>query len=202
LASPNYETRRFIALAELGNLAPVIWEYLDDKFVTSNPEKYSLGKLSFYYGTGKKGGAKIERTKIVDLQSYNGKKISEVQTLWGDSLVDFHHKILLDTYKEKTKLALFDASRWFHQNGSRADQYYDLFLSFFIRDGLLFENFLLDGAEYEFTEKVFFPAFRRAQNLFGVKPLIVALEPTDIEGDEFWRSYPPEIRQLLPPLSV
>jgi len=185
LASPNYEMRRFIALAELGDFKPVVWEYLEDKYVTSNPEKYSLGKMSFFHGTGKKGGAKITREKIVDLQYYNGKKISEVKTFWNEP------------FTNKIDLSLFDASKWFKSNGERAENYYDFFLCLFIRDAILFENFLTNGHELEFTKRVFLPSFKRVKKALGVKPLIIALDPTEVEGDEFWRCYPPETEGLI-----
>lgn len=197
LASPNYEMRRFIALAELGNFKPVVWEYLDDKYVTSNPEKYSLGKMSFYHGTGKKGGTKITRTKVVDLQHYNGKKISEVKTLWGEPLSEFHHELVSNALGNKIDLALFDASKWFKSNGKSANNYYDFFLSLFIQDAILFENFLTEGPEHEFTEQVFLPSFQRVKKALDVKPLIISLDPTEVEGNEFWRCYPPETEGLI-----
>ena len=42
IATPNYETKRFIALAKENNLCPVIFEYHNDKFTSNNEFKHSL----------------------------------------------------------------------------------------------------------------------------------------------------------------
>ena len=60
----------------------------------------------------------------------------------------------------------------------------------FLQDGVLFENFLMDGKEQKFTEEVILPAILEIEAECGYKPLIVALEPTGIEGDHFWLSHP------------
>lgn len=197
LASPNYEMSRFLALAELGDFTPVVWEYLDDKYVTLNSEKYSLGKMSFYHGINKQGTLVVTKLKIVDFPKYDGKKISDVKTIWGETLADFHHSLLPQLYEGKVNYALFDASKWFQESGNNANHYYDYFLSLFIRNALLFENFLIDGTERQFTERVVIPAFERVYNRFKVKPLIIALDPTEVEGDHFWRCYPPTLEPLV-----
>ena len=48
-----------------------------------------------------------------------------------------------------------------------------------------------------FTKTVFLPAFIAVYKEFGVKPLIVALEPTEIETDIFWMSHPYPHKRLL-----
>jgi hypothetical protein len=63
--------------------------------------------------------------------------------------------------------------------------------------GILFENFMLDDDEIEFTKKIVVPAFETIEKIFGVKPLIVALNPTEIEGSDFWNSYPYQIEDVL-----
>jgi hypothetical protein len=49
---------------------------------------------------------------------------------------------------------------------------------------VLFESFRTEGSDRELTEQVFLPAFHRATERFGVKPLIVALEP--VSGPLDW----------------
>ena len=51
---------------------------------------------------------------------------------------------------------------------------------------------MLDVKELSFTKEVFLPAFIEVIRITGVKPLIVALSPTDIEGDNFWMCHPHE----------
>ncbi len=191
LATPNYETRRFISLIDaIDELEPVFWEYHDDKFTSNNECKHALGKLSFHHGRGKKGGHKIDRLNIIDFNTFNGKKIKDIKTLWGESFIDFHHNLFAKTYRQADTDSFFDASEWFLQSGGNAKEYYKLFLCLFVQNGILFENFMLDQKEIEFTKNVFLPAFIEVWEKTGEKPLIVALAPTDIEGDHFWMCHP------------
>lgn len=194
LATPNYEIKRFINIIDvISGIHPIIWEYHSDKFTSNNECKHALGKMHFYGGKGKLGGAKIETLNIIDFNTYNGKKINEVKTLWGQSLVDHHHELLdLEYVNHEIKpYHLFDSSDWFSKSGGSAKEYYKNFLTLFVQNGILFENFMLDQKEMAFTRDVFLPAFIEVIRQTGHKPLIVALEPTDIEGDKFWLCYPP-----------
>lgn len=189
LVTGNYEIRRFVSIIDPLRLQPVFWEYYDDKFTSNNEWKHSLGKLHFYGGLGKKGGAKINALKVIDFNSYNGKRINEVRTLWDEPLVDFHHRFLRERFREVDE-AFFDASEWFAANGKTASNYYQSFMALFVKHAILFENFMLDEKEFEFTKEIFLPAFIAAWKASGVKPLIVSLEPTDIEDDKFWICHP------------
>jgi len=192
LATPNHESRRFVSLVDaIDEFIPMFFEYLDDKFTDNNDWKYYLGKLPFFHGIGKKGGEKITRSNIIDFNISRGKKINEVKTLWGQSLIDFHHNFFDESYKEKNKdVVFFDASEWFSKSGGNAKDYYKNFLALFISHGILFENFMLDHKELKFTKEIFLPAFIQVLNDVGKKPLIVALEPTEVESDLFWFCHP------------
>ncbi|HEY9480806.1 MAG TPA: hypothetical protein VIR98_01065 [Candidatus Paceibacterota bacterium] len=191
VTTPNYELRRFVSIADaVCGLQPLFWEYRKDKFTSNNDVKKALGKLSFFFGKGKKGGSKIERLNVIDFNSYNGKKIDEVKTLWGQPLVDFHRELFENTYPKLDTAVFYDASDWFATSGGAAKGYYENFLSLFVKHAVLFENFMLDMKEVGFTREIFLPAFLRIMKATGVKPLIVALEPTDIEGEEFWMCHP------------
>ncbi len=189
LVTPNYEVLRFVSIADGMDLDPLFFEYTEDKFVTENEWKYSLGCQSFYMGHGKKGGIKLKNLKVIDFNASNGKKISEVKTLWSQTLPDFHHELFLTRFPNFGK-NLFDGSSWYKDNGGNAKGYYKPFLSLFIKHGILFENFLLDYKELSFTKEVFLPAFLEIAEETGLKPLIVALEPTEIEEDIFWLCHP------------
>jgi hypothetical protein len=58
---------------------------------------------------------------------------------------------------------------------------------------VLLESFRTEGSERELTERVFQPAWQRALERFGVKPLIVALEPVSGPLDLYGYSYPAEV---------
>ncbi len=191
IVTPNYEVIRFLSIADGFEMEPVIFEYKDDKFVTENEWKYHLGKLHFYFGFGRNGGVKLKHAKIINFNECNGKKLSDIKTVWGQALIDFHHEMFLSRFP-KLEGSLYDASHWYKMNGGCAKEYYKMFFYLFIKHGILFENFLLDAEEEEFSRHIFLPALIETRERTGVKPLIVALEPTDIEGDVFWMCHPPE----------
>jgi hypothetical protein len=77
------------------------------------------------------------------------------------------------------------------------DAFYDAYLSLCIRDCVLLESFRTEGCDRELSEQVFLPAWQRAVERFGVKPLIVALEPVSGPLDLFWYSYPAEVLPMV-----
>ncbi len=192
IITPNYEIRRFLHIAEMvDSFKPLIGEYATDKFVPSNKSKRFLGKITFYKGRDKNGCIKTEKIDLIDFDEAKNKQISKVKTLWGENLVDFHHDLFFKTYKKLGKEDTFNVSSWYHNHGPGADKYYFYLLLLFIRHGLMFENFILeDKYEKEFIKNIFLPAFIKVMQITGKKPLIVALEPTEVEGDKFWLCYP------------
>lgn len=192
--TPNFELHRFISAADALDLTPVFGEYEQNKFTSNNLSKYYLGKIGFHFGFGKNHGPKIKYKKVIDFNQSNGKPLSLVTTSWGQGLMDFHRELFLLKYPQFTRECFFDISEWLAKNGSNAKKFYDNFLTLFIRHGVLFENFMLEE-ELNFTKECFLPAFFKVWKDFGKKPLIIALAPTEIEGDLFWFHYPPEILQ-------
>lgn len=192
LTTPNHEISRFTNIVDaISNMEPLFCEYVDDKFTDNNPWKYILGKMTFYRGREEGGGRKTETLRVIDFDKFRGHKISEIMTLWGQSLVDFHHELFNEIYEGKIPVNSFlDFSEWYSKCGGRPKMYYEHMLKIFLRDAILFENFHLDSKEIAFTKEIFLPALLKVRNEFGYKPLIVALEPTEIEGKEFWTHYP------------
>jgi hypothetical protein len=199
LVTPNYEVRRFLSIVDVvGELEPFFWEYHDDKFTSNNSMKYALGKMGFYSGKGKKGGTKMKYQKILDFISADGKKISEVKTLWGQPLTEFHRELFEKTYRPIDPQRFIDVSEYVASLGGAAKDYYKILLLLFVRHAILFENFMLEeSSERSFTKDVFLPAFLEVERITGYKPLVVALEPTDIEGDDFWESHPAESHEHI-----
>ena len=197
IATLNYEIRRFIIAADgLEVLHPIIFEYTEDKFTNRNEWKYSLGRISLHKGTNKKGEQMYECKNVIDFNSSNNKPIHTVNTHWNQSLVDFHHEIFEGGFLS-LKNNVFDLSKWLHKFGPTAKEYYKPFLTLFLKNGILFENFLLGGKEVAFTKEIILPALLEIQEETGLKPLIVALEPTDIEGDGFWLAHPYVQKKML-----
>lgn len=186
VATPNIETSRFIMIADGLDMKPIVLEYHQDKFTSNNIWKRYLAKLAFYEGIGKKGGAKIFYKNIIDFNTYDGERLIDINTLWGENLINFHHRLFFENYKHIDSENFFEASEWFRLGGLNASDYYYQFLALFISNGILLENFALDNEEYHFTKNVFLPNFKKITDYFGIKPIIVALSPTDIEDAEFW----------------
>jgi hypothetical protein len=196
IATPNYEIRSFIDIAKMAGLRPLILEYTSDIFFSMNKWKYSLAKLAFYKGTDKNKRIQIEYKNIIDFNVSNGKPLSDIKTYWGQSLVDFHHEFFLKHFT-KHKDDVFDLSDWLKKNGKCSKEYYKVFLSLFLKNAILFENFVLDGQELMFTKNVILPALMDIIKKTGLKPLIVALEPTTVENDLFWLCHPIEDKDYV-----
>lgn len=197
VATSNFEINRFAMVADaFPDFQPLILEYLDDKFNDRNESKYHLGKLRFHKGLNKKGEALFESVGIINFNESNNKPISSLKTHWGESFVDFHHHLFLESFPQ-LKGQHFDLSDWLHQIGPNAKQYYKSFFTLFLRDAILFENFMPEGKEFNFTREVILPALLEIHEETGVKPLVVALEPTEIEGDSFWDSHPFYLKKIV-----
>lgn len=196
LATPNFDTRRFINLVKEFNLKPFFSEYYNDKFTSNNKFKHSLGQIHICNGMHKNGEDKLEKMTIVNFNKYNGKKIKDVLTLWGESLIDFHKRIF-EVYYPQNDFLFYDASEWLKRNGGKAEDYYEKDLLLYICHGILFENFLLTGVGNGFTKKVFLPAFEKVKKLTGMKPLIIPLSLLDMEDDTHWYSYDKKIESYI-----
>ncbi|MGQ0659084.1 MAG: hypothetical protein ACT4NU_13530 [Chromatiales bacterium] len=197
IGTPNHEMQRFLELTAAHDLLPIIWEYHADKFMPRNPMKYAWGRLGFFSGLGRNGGVKLDYINVIDFNKANGLALRDVRTLWGQSLVELHHDLLLEEYPGFAEAGLYDGSRWFAEHGGAARNYYRAFLALFLRHAILFETFLLHGDELQFLREIFLPAFYDVYSTFGVKPLITPIEPEDSEGDRYWQLYPGHIRQYL-----
>ncbi len=199
VATPNQESIRFISIAKEHDLYPVFFEYHDDKFTSNNEFKHSLGQLHIPQKNNKKNESNIERITIVDFNIYNGKKLKDVKTLWSEPLVEFHRKLFAAHDYKDDDINLYDASVWFKKNGGKAIDYYTNLLLMFTCYGVFFENFLTSkNSEGDFTENIVLPAIENVMNLVGIKPLIVPLEPIDLETEPFWVHHFPKIRAMLP----
>ncbi len=192
--SPNFELINFLESVKSIGIDPVGFEYLSDKFVTKNEDKYYLGKMVFYEGLGKKGGRKISSVKAVDFDFFDGKKISDVKIISGTSLVNFHHSIVSSILGSENRI---DMSEYYARNGGQASRYYRYILSIFICHGVLFENFLLSGFYSDLTKNILLPTYRSIVADFGVRPLIVRLVPAETEEDVYWRYYPEEYKTVV-----
>ena len=199
IATPNNESRRFISIAKDNDLFPVFFEYYEDKFSSRNEFKHSLGQLHILQKVGKKNESVVERITIMDFNKHGSKKLGEVKTLWDEPLVEFHRKLFIAHDYDMQGLNFFEASDWYRNNGEKPANFYINLFMLFICNGILFENFLTSkNLEGDFTEKIVLPAMEKVLNLIGVKPLIVPLEPLDLETENFWYHHTPKVKELIP----
>lgn len=202
IATPNHDVHWFTELTKDNGLKTVFFEYHADKFTSNNDFKHSLGQLRIHDNLNKKGDHMEEKVTIFDFNKYNGKPFKDIMTLWSEPLIDFHRRLFEVCGYSENKLCFYDASKWFKENGPTAIAYYTNFVLLFVCHGILFENFLLTGSEGEFTKKFFLPAFEKASQLAGVKPLIVPIPPMDNEEDVHWVSYDKKIKPLIKALNL
>lgn len=194
IATPDNEFFHFLELAAHVKLNPLAIEFLEDRFYRKNDDKICLAKIRFAHGENKADRYRnVHFLKIIDHKKNHMRKFTDIQTLWGEPFITFHHR-LLTLYAPRVEV--FDASAWFHSHGCTAKDFYPYLLALFVSHGVLFENFVTDGSESSFTEEIMLPAFEEIQSCFGLKPLIVPLVP-DL-ADEYWWCYPEFIeREVL-----
>lgn len=200
IATPNFETLRFLHLVEPLNMKTVISQDPRDKFVSNNQLKKALGKLPVLTHARIKDGVyheQFERVSIVDFNTMNGKPFYEVQTLWGESLTDFH-KSLFEKFA-RYPVHIVNDSEWIdRQHRGNLLAHYKKFLALFVVHGVLFEDYALDDREEaRFIRTVLRPAYAAVERHFGLRPLIAPLTPTSMESPEFWISYPKAVLDIV-----
>lgn len=196
IITPNFEFFNFIKSLKGLKLDFVCPEIKEDYFSAKNSCKYHLGKLFFNDGGGKRGGMKLKTCNVINFNQSNGKKLCHVETLWGENLIDFHHRILGSVVPDIEK-KIFDISEWKKKESKSFDEFYLKFLAFFICNAILFENFLVNKEERHFTKNVVLPSFYKLNELFGVRPLIVRSLPHKEEESDAWFYYPGFIENTI-----
>ena len=186
VVTPNREFELFASTTTTIGLPPLCLKYTADFLSTRNPEKYRLCHPIFEVRPHHFRGL-----RVLNFGQADGQRLRDLKLCSGVSLPEFHHALLHSAFPGING-GLHDFSSWF-STVCRQDHYYLHYLALFIRDGILFENFLADDPEeLRFARERVIPSFARAVELFGVRPLIVPLLPRDkesYEDCERWRSY-------------
>ncbi|MDD5463750.1 MAG: hypothetical protein PHP62_01270, partial [Candidatus Moranbacteria bacterium] len=164
-------------------------EGVEDKFCTKNYDKVSLGKLSFlrHKSPQNKCDGK-NKVNVVDMMGSDGKRLCDINTFWGENLVDFHHRMM---FSYGIEMETFDDFKWFNHKKGENDilEYYKKFFALFLCNGILFENFINKRNEKQFTDEVVIDSFREVEAIFGIKPLIIPLLPIEDADQSYFRSY-------------
>lgn len=197
ISTPNHEIRRFFSIIDaLEKLDPLVGEHQEDRFASVNEYKYSLGKLLF--NRRKTDDEQFESLKIIETQMWEGKRLCDIETVWKQNLLEFHHELFGATYRAVNPFIFHNISPWLAAHGGNARNYYKPVMAWFLKHGILFENFLVDdGKEHTFTREIFLPAFIDVYEKTGFKPLIVNLLPTTIEGRKFWLCHPIDAKKYV-----
>ncbi|MCX7088847.1 MAG: hypothetical protein NTV00_12450 [Methylococcales bacterium] len=198
IATPNHEMRRAVGLCEKYQLNLLILSFQDDKFSSHNSCKHALGRMGFFNGLGRHGGKKIRYSTIINFNQYNGRPFRECETFRGQSLMKFHHDLLLQEFPQLNTNNIVECSEWFIRHREKTGNLYRSYLKLFLKHAILFETFLLSDSELDFTLTRALPAFREITEEFGIKPLIVHSETLELEGDDFWQLYPDHLHQFAP----
>lgn len=197
IVSPNLNFFHYLDSVKLIDLEPAMPEYRIDKFVTSNKDKYHLGKIYTSSDKGKRGGVQISTRLIIDMQSADGKRFCDIKTVYGGEFIDFHH-FLIDALAPGYKKYIYDVSDWMRRHGRNSEDFYLYFFALFICNGVLFENFLNKQGKYdEFNKAVVIPSFKKITDIFGVSPLVVPTVPFEIECDTPLWYYPKETERVI-----
>jgi len=195
IASARIEDVEFENRCRDAGLIPLTLEYPFDTFVTNNPSKMRLLRVTVFEGRGKKGGPRLSPIYLVSrkrLSNLHGLPLSEIKIQWGERLVQFHHRT---RNVVGLRGQIVDISDWLKSIG-RAKEYYKYFLAAFTIRGILFESFESPGFPTleRFTNTVVLPAWQWVKSEFGLEPLIVRhpdCSPEEEEAILNW--YPKEI---------
>ena len=206
IISPSGDLLEFLRIAGRISLEPAFFEPRNDKFTSSNPDKYFLGKMKFYYDIGKNGQGKFYSLKVIDFDKYDGKPVSSIQTIWGESFLDFHHRAFDSIVREHSSSEIYNVSPWVERNGGSSEKFYVKYLALFLCYGVLSEIFFTDNEEEKFVKNVLIPSLKILEDTFRVKPLIVRTFQKGNSCDDggrcdaflHWMCYPASVAKLLP----
>lgn len=104
---------------------------------------------------------------------------------------------MLDDVAPGLSKNIVDITKWFNDTRYESEYYYLYYLALFICHGVLFENFLTNKEELEFTKYKVLPSFNKLSEMFGVKPLIVPVVPVEEETDQYWWCFPKEVEKII-----
>ena len=186
IATPNFETLRFIEISKKFGVDHYIGQDTNDIFTSSNSLKRSVGKMAINI-SHRDNGERFSYFRIIDFNKAQGSTINSIKTLWGEDLVTFHNNLFsLTTYEP---VNILNDSPWIDRNHrGNLLMHYKRFLALFVVHGVMFEYY--ENGEEDFIDTILAPAFDFVTAEFGVKPLIANLVDPSIEHTRRWEGYP------------
>ena len=194
LATPDNEYKTYYEKCKKIEIKPLNFEFLDDIFLTNNHGKACLAKMTFYNDLTGKEEIKMPVFYSIKIGGNENekKKFKDINTLWDENFVDFHHRILKNNYDTE----LYDGSEWYKKMGGKAENYYNYCIALFAIRNVFFEN-IETGREDKFFHDVFLPAFNFVKKYFGLKPLILPIAPPNDMDNKYWWCYPEKIKSMI-----
>lgn len=194
LGSPNFESIKVLEMTKDYNLPLIVGEDSKGIFVSSNCIKVPLGKLPVLTGVNKNKEEIIENITIIDFNKNQGKRFCDIETKWGQSLVDFHRELVLAS--QLRDIEIVDEAAWIdrHNRENIYKQYVHI-LTLMCAHGILMESFFID--EIDFVKEIVEPAFKEVENNIGVKPLIVEHIDHKEELERIWDAYPESLHDMI-----
>jgi len=193
VATPDFETLRYIKQVSHYNFPIIIGEDHTDIFSSHSSLKRNLAKLPIITGTSRTGDGIVEFKTIVNFATQQGKRLMDVETIAGTRLVDFHKTISQQMFPKY--LHMVDESAWVdrHSRG-KLISLYESMLALLIRDGIMLEYYEPD--EIDFVQAVILPAMKITKARFGHTPLIAPLDPETNKKVIDVNSYPKEVKKF------
>lgn len=171
IATYKKEDLFFLWTSKFFKFTPIWSEYLSDKFVQSSKPKSCNLSLPINKSNGIHDKVKI---KVACLVESEGKKLKDIETFWGENLVDFHHG-LWDSLPGANMRKRVDYSEFLAQFGG-AEEYYFYDLLLYLAHGVLFQDFhvktQMSSEGSEKLQSIMESAFKKVEKIFGYKPLI------------------------------
>jgi hypothetical protein len=200
IVTPNFETLRFINLMRELGLRVIISQDSRGLFVSQNLIKRALCKLPVCRRVTQKAGKLNEHYQnitIADFNKIDGKPFRDIETVWGENLIDFHTRLFSELNLRTVETP--DDADWLdrHHRGNLLE-HYKVLLTLFVVHGIFFENYNAnDDHEIHFIKEILRPACRFVEEKFGYRPIITQIFPQSIESYDFWISYPSQVLSIV-----
>jgi hypothetical protein len=192
LATPNFETLRFLDLARCAGRPPLILELRDDWFTpTVNLSKRRLGKLRIYRTAASSAKSATRSVSVVSFNERGRQRISDLRCGDGTPFIDMHHGMLSAVTGDELSGRVIDIANLCRSDAPRS--HYERIFALCTCFGVLAETFSLSGAEGAFTAEVVLPAFEATVARFGARPAVTELLPNGSATDPHWESYPASV---------
>jgi hypothetical protein len=194
IATPNFETLRFIELGKPLGAPLVISEDSKGTFFSNNSLKRALGKMSVVKGITRHYDEITENFTVVNFAEAEGMSFGAIRTKGNNALIDLHHELFSLVYP--TGITIVDESEWIdrHHRENLVEHYKHL-LTLLIAHGIMLESY--PAEESRLINEVVIPAFEYVTKEFGHRPLLCELISSELEPTRDWNAYPSVLYRRL-----